>query len=104
MEGLPFGRLVNPSVRVVCVGAGFGDMSQNLSTRVLGSYRSKMRADSAENGGGDFLTIICDRKPAYHLEADAVNQRFPELRKVAAEKRKREFFLCDRSDFLCRSE
>src|ERR1700722_14606545 len=104
MEGLPFGSLVNPGVRIVCVRAGVADVSQNMAHRILGSCRSKMRADTAENGGGNFLAIICHRKPAYHLKADAVNQRFPELRKVAAEKRKREFFLCDRSDFLCRSE
>src|ERR1700722_13820431 len=104
MEGLPFGSLVNPSVRIVCVRAGIADMSQNMAHRVLGSCRSKMRADTAENGGGDFLTIICDRKPAYHLKTDAVDQRFPELRKVVAEKRQREFFFCDRSDFLSRGE
>jgi hypothetical protein len=75
-----------------------------MAHRVLGSRRSEMRADTAKYGGGEFLTVVCDRKPAYHLKADAIDQRFLELREVATEQRKREFVFCDRSDFLCRGK
>src|SRR5579871_3864764 len=63
-----------------------------------------MRADTAKDRGSEFLAIVCDRKTAYDLKAEAIDQLRLEPLEMNAESRKRKSFLGDPGNIISRFE